>query len=34
MYDDEEEVLMKHYSQCQQFIDNALANKGTVLIHW
>ena len=34
MYDVEEEDIMKHYPQCEQFIDSSLECGGTVLIHW
>lgn len=34
MYDDEDEVLMQHYSKCQDFIDGALSKEdGRVLVH-
>ena len=34
MYDDDQESLMMHYPQCQEFIDKARTNGGTVLVHW
>ena len=34
MYDDEDEILMRHYSKCQDFIDEALSKEdGRLLVH-
>lgn len=34
MYDEEFEVIMKHYNICEEFIDQAIRDGGTVLVHW
>ena len=34
MYDDPSETFTTHYQQCRQFIEQARASSGTVLVHW
>ena len=34
MFDDDKETIMTHYAKCEDFIDTAKHNQGTVLVHW
>ena len=34
MYDDPAETFTKRYRQCREFIEQARAAGGTVLVHW
>ena len=33
MFDDDNDRIMDHYSQCEVFINEG-RSKGTVLVHW